>query len=213
MKKIAILSSDPIISRFFELEASALGFNVSCFDNTYSIIDEYDFVITDKKYFLSAVNKFSCKIGVVIRDGESDQEQLPDAMLDSVSITWPPSIKELKGVFSNIISNTFSNPNADAVNKHNIIFYYEEEPCVIWYRDKKIVLTQSEAKLFYLLCSAEGKTVSKEEINSLFDSEKGNIGEVYIHHLRRKLEEPFSTKVIHTVRAKGYWIDVKLQKN
>ena len=107
MKKIAILSSDPIISRFFELEAGAFGFNVSCFDNTYSIIDEYDFVITDKKYFLFAVNKFSCKIGVVIRDGESDQEQLPDTMLDSVCIAWPPYIKELKGVFFNIISNTY----------------------------------------------------------------------------------------------------------
>ena len=211
MKRIAILSNDPIMSRFFELEATAWGFSVSCFDKLHSINDEYDFVITDRKYFSSAVNKFSCKIGVIIRDGESNQDQFSESMLDSICIAWPPSIKDLKNVLCNIESAEVT-ANTLFKNTSGVISYYEKEPCIIWYMDKKIILTQAEAKLLHLLCSSCGSVVSKKEINSLFEAEKGNIGEVYIHHLRKKLEEPFSTKIIHTVRANGYRIDVKLHK-
>ncbi len=36
-----------------------------------------------------------------------------------------------------------------------------------------------------------------------------NIVDVYIRHLRGKVDEPFSTKLIHTVRGIGYMLDVQ----
>ena len=49
-------------------------------------------------------------------------------------------------------------------------------------------------------------------LNKIFDVTDGNIVDVYIHHLRKKLEEPFSRKIIYTVRSKGYKTTAKLKR-
>jgi DNA-binding response OmpR family regulator len=97
-------------------------------------------------------------------------------------------------------------------SEENYIFYANPEDCVVWYKNKKICLSASEMKVLMCLCSAKGDNVSREQINGLFDADRGNIGDVYICHLRKKLEEPFSCKLIHTVRGKGYRISAELKK-
>ena len=62
-----------------------------------------------------------------------------------------------------------------------------------------------------LLCNKAGSTVSREEILNLFDASDSNIAEVYICHLRGKLEAPFGIKVIYTVRGKGYTTDYRME--
>ena len=213
MKKIARLSNDPVISRFFVLEADNFSILTECFEKPYQITDTYDFLIMDKKYFVSSFNKYSCPVGVIIHDGVSDGEGSNHKFPDVKYLTWPPSIKEIRNVFLSILNEPILTNKTDHGSDDNIISCYEEEPCVVWYKEKKILLTESEAKLLRLLCDAGGDTVSKEEINSLFDADGGNIGEVYIHRLRRKLEDPFKEKIIQTVRGRGYRIDVKLRIN
>ena len=56
-----------------------------------------------------------------------------------------------------------------------------------------------------------GEVVSKLEIldnvwDFAFDGDP-NIVEVYVRHLRRKLDEPFGRQLIQTIRGVGYRLD------
>jgi len=74
----------------------------------------------------------------------------------------------------------------------------------------RIELTAKEFALFeYLLCSP-GRVFSRTMIlNHVWDqSFEGvtNIVDVYVRYLRRKVDEPFPVKLIHTVRGVGYCV-------
>jgi DNA-binding response OmpR family regulator len=74
----------------------------------------------------------------------------------------------------------------------------------------RIDLTAKEYALFeYLLCSP-GRVFSRTMIlNHVWDqSFEGvtNIVDVYVRYLRRKVDEPFPVKLIHTVRGVGYCV-------
>ena len=74
----------------------------------------------------------------------------------------------------------------------------------------RIDLTAKEYALFeYLLCSP-GRVFSRTMIlNHVWDqSFEGvtNIVDVYVRYLRRKVDEPFAVKLIHTVRGVGYCV-------
>ena len=74
----------------------------------------------------------------------------------------------------------------------------------------RIDLTAKEYALFeYLLCSP-GRVFSRTMIlNHVWDqSFEGvtNIVDVYVRYLRKKVDEPFPLKLIHTVRGVGYCV-------
>jgi DNA-binding response OmpR family regulator len=74
----------------------------------------------------------------------------------------------------------------------------------------RIDLTAKEyALLEYLLCSP-GRVFSRTMIlNHVWDqSFEGvtNIVDVYVRYLRKKIDEPYSVKLIHTVRGVGYCV-------
>lgn len=66
-----------------------------------------------------------------------------------------------------------------------------------------VLLSPSEAALLHLLLSHAGECVPKEEIDRLWKG-SGNMTEVYIRYLRKKLDEPTGLRLIRTVRGKGY---------
>ena len=73
---------------------------------------------------------------------------------------------------------------------------------------EQIVLTRREFSLLELLISATPKAVSKTAIvehvwDQHFDSET-NVVNVYIKMLRRKIDKPGLTPLIHTVRGVGF---------
>jgi DNA-binding response OmpR family regulator len=74
----------------------------------------------------------------------------------------------------------------------------------------RIDLTAKEYALFeYLLCSP-GRVFSRTMIlNHVWDqSFEGvtNIVDVYVRYLRKKVDEPFAVKLIHTIRGVGYCV-------
>ncbi len=72
----------------------------------------------------------------------------------------------------------------------------------------KIKLSAKEYSLLEYLLRNKGVVLSRENIeNNLwnFDYEGGtNAVDVYIRYLRKKIDEPFDEKLIHTVRGAGY---------
>jgi len=76
--------------------------------------------------------------------------------------------------------------------------------------DVAIELTPREFALLHYLLHRKGDVVSKfdllEHVWGEPDADDPNVTQVYISYLRRKVDEPFGTKSIHTVRGVGYRI-------
>lgn len=70
---------------------------------------------------------------------------------------------------------------------------------------ESIPLSPGERAVLKLLLAHAGECVSKEEFNRLWKS-SGNMTEVYIRHLRKKLDEPSGLRLIRTVRERGYML-------
>jgi DNA-binding response OmpR family regulator len=73
-----------------------------------------------------------------------------------------------------------------------------------------IALTAGEITVLEYLMRAEGRTVSKVELlehcwDTAYDGDPA-VAEVRIHHLRRKVDTPYGTNTIQTVRGAGYRI-------
>ena len=49
----------------------------------------------------------------------------------------------------------------------------------------------------------------RKALDEKIGEEKGNMTDVYIHHLRKRLEEPYGIRVISTVRGVGYRLDTR----
>ncbi|WP_028294533.1 heavy metal response regulator transcription factor [Oceanobacter kriegii] len=76
---------------------------------------------------------------------------------------------------------------------------------------QKISLTNREFTLLELLASRKGEVLPRSLIASQvwdmnFDSDT-NVIDVAIRRLRRKIDDPFKPKLIHTVRGMGYRLD------
>jgi two-component system copper resistance phosphate regulon response regulator CusR len=76
---------------------------------------------------------------------------------------------------------------------------------------RTIELTAKEFALLQLLASRAGEVLSRTQIASHvwdmnFDSDS-NVVEVAIRRLRAKIDDPFPTKLIHTLRGMGYVLE------
>jgi DNA-binding response OmpR family regulator len=77
--------------------------------------------------------------------------------------------------------------------------------------DVEVPLTAREFAVLEFMLRRAGEVVSKGEIldnvwDFAFEGDP-NIVEVYIRHLRRKLDEPFGKQLIATIRGAGYRLD------
>ena len=74
--------------------------------------------------------------------------------------------------------------------------------------DKEILLSSKEFSLLEYLMRNKGAVISRSQLeNHVWDYnfEGGsNIVDVYIRYLRKKVDEPFDIKLIHTIRGMGY---------
>jgi two-component system, OmpR family, response regulator len=81
----------------------------------------------------------------------------------------------------------------------------------VWRGEEEVALTARETALLEFLLRHVGDVVSKRDIldhvwDDDFDGDP-NIVEVYIRHLRNKLDRPFGRAAIETVRGAGYRVD------
>jgi two-component system, OmpR family, response regulator len=78
----------------------------------------------------------------------------------------------------------------------------------VWRGDAQLQLTARELSLLEFLLRRKGQVVSKREIlEHVWDYDfegDPNIVEVYIRHLRNKLDRPFGRSSIETARGAGY---------
>ncbi|MCI9844887.1 response regulator transcription factor [Flavobacterium pectinovorum] len=75
---------------------------------------------------------------------------------------------------------------------------------------ESIVLTAKEFKLLYYLAKNTGRIVSRDQIlDNVWDINfdmNTNVVDVYITYLRKKIDKPYKTKLIYTMKGLGYVI-------
>jgi two-component system, OmpR family, response regulator len=81
----------------------------------------------------------------------------------------------------------------------------------VWRGDAEVTLTPRQFSLLEYLMRRSGEALSKADIlnhvwDFAFDGDP-NIVEVYVRHLRKKIDEPFDRHAIETVRLVGYRLD------
>ena len=78
--------------------------------------------------------------------------------------------------------------------------------------DSEIELTAREFDILYLLASRAGRVVSRFTIlDEVWDGEtdlRSNVIDVYLASIRGKIDRPFGTSTITTVRGAGYRVEV-----
>lgn len=83
----------------------------------------------------------------------------------------------------------------------------------VWRGDTEVPLTSREFAVLEYLARRRGDVVSKSDVlgnvwDDDFDGDP-NIVEVYIRHLRNKVDRPFGKAAIETLRGAGYRLDAR----
>ena len=81
-----------------------------------------------------------------------------------------------------------------------------DKPGTVRANGRSISLTPAEWAIFECLYNHRGDVVPRETLASLLGG-GGNSADVYVCHLRTKIEKPLGRRMIHTVRGVGYRLD------
>ena len=94
----------------------------------------------------------------------------------------------------------------DEDNQEARVLSCDSESMTAIYGEKKFPLSEYEYKVLGLLCDRRGEVVTREEISKMLGGEMSNMCDVYICHLRKKIDSSLGLKLILTVRGKGYTV-------
>jgi hypothetical protein len=205
IKNAIVFSSDVRFKRMLELELASIGFDIiseksESNDDLYVLIDLDD---ETPKGFYSIINAqtvigFS-KSNVV---ETSDIAQICDSFLNR-----PFMMRELFALlghtpqYTTIRTITHQSPEP-GVKRLSI----DENSKSAIYGDDVIPLSENEYLVLSALCQNRGQTVERSALDAMLGSDGSNMGDVYICHLRKKIDNNLGIKLIYTVRGKGYML-------
>ncbi len=203
-KRVAVISGNPRISDFFALEAITCGCEAERFSAPPEELAGYELAVVDAEAGYCMADGSGCLIAVVIKNEDRGREN--DFPWADFLWRWPMAVDELRQVYEGL-------PRADSVSVEKsargqgekILYLLSEKERSLLYRNQKILLSESEWQILLRLGEARGEAVSRGELKEMLSaSEKGNLVDVYICRLRKKLENPFGIRLIETQRSQGY---------
>ena len=197
---LAIVSKRRELIRFFELEALNCGFEVSSFDKMPLELSCFDLLIIDTAVTLRAPTIFEGRV-IFITDEENST---PDG---AECLSYPIPVDTLRYVYEQMLYGERAvERTVIRDEKDDRIFFYRDHNDTVGYKGRSITLSDHERTILTRLCECSGEPVSREELNALLGASGGNIADVYVCRLRKKLEDIDGRRVIFTVRSKGYKI-------
>lgn len=203
--RMAIISKRKNIVRFLELEAKSFGFDVSVFDRCVSDLYSFDACVIDPEGIRSLPVALPQKV-LLLGGGTELQGEL-FSVNEITEISLPIPIKELNDFYARVLYG--GGMTGDAVREAasaDKIYLRDNRENTVRYSDRYVQLSDCEMAVLQRLCKSCGEPVSREELNSLLGAQKGNIADVYICRLRKKLESEEGKRLIFTVRSRGYKI-------
>ena len=219
--RILIAEDEKSLNRILTARLRAEHYSVdSCFDGQealdYLAAADYDAVILDimmpKKNGLQVLQhirnrkKNTPVLLLTARDSVEDRVAGLDAGADDYLIK-PFAFEELLARIRVMLRK-----NSSAETKTNVVkiadLTVDLNTQKVYRGDKEISLSSREFSILRYLCMNKGIVLSRDKIEEHiwnYDYAGGsNVVDVYIRYLRKKIDEGFSPKLIHTVRGAGY---------
>ena len=202
---LAIVSKRRELIRFFELEALNCGFEVSSFDKMPAELSCFDLLIVDTAITRQPPAVFEGRI-IFVTDEENST---PDG---AECLSYPIPVDTLRYVYEQMLYGERAvERTVIRDEKDDRIFFYRDHNDTVGYKGRSITLSDHERTILTRLCECSGEPVSREELNALLGASGGNIADVYVCRLRKKLEDTDGRRVIFTVRSKGYKIAADME--
>ena len=202
--RIAVVSKDPVFSSFFEWEAVSCGCPVCVLSEAPEDLSGYDVLIFDARAGYCVSEGEGCTVVTVLSEGLSAKR----AGRSERIWEWPVSAQALRALYEARFDTCYEQ-SVCSENTELALYVLSEEERRILYRNREIVLSDGEWRLLRCLGDADGHTVTRSILGMLFEG-AGNIVDVYIHALRKKLELPFGVRLIETERGVGYRLTARL---
>ena len=210
---VDVLTPDQRFGRMIALEAERLGADV-CLGKYRPQIstDEKHFVIADLDvYFNDDLDGIDASCTLIGFSVGYEYEMAERVKVCNVFLHRPFLVSDLLAIIVGegvaVAAQAQSKSHITSANKtkNNVLRVNSERRCAVW-GNQEIPLSENEYKVLEFLCARRGTSVLREEIDELLGVEDGNMSDVYICHLRRKLDNKLGLKLICTVRGKGYML-------
>ena len=138
------------------------------------------------------------------KDAVSDRVQGLDAGADDY-LTKPYAVEELMARIRALVRRN-STEKSDVLTVGDLSVELSTKR--VMRGGKEILLSAKEFGLLETLIRHKGQVLSRAQLeNQVWDfgfEGSSNIVDVYIRYLRRKVDDPFEKKLIHTIRGAGY---------
>lgn len=207
-KTARIVSNDSRFSRMLTIELQSAGIDVSDsaeYDSSgelYYVIADLDSCSEDELFEFS---RYSILVGFSKNNDSNTKEK---SVICEEYFQRPFLMKDFLAIFGSNEKPRRRNADFQKNNfakKSTYLSVSEINKSAVW-GDQLIPLSDNEFKVLSLLCDNRYELVEREKIDSILGSEDGNIGDVYICHLRKKIDNKLGLKLIYTIRGKGYML-------
>ena len=193
--RISVISNDRLFASMLCAEIKSMG-------REYKISNEKaEIFIVDLDERLSLEHLAGARVIGFSRN----ENELSSEVIDKCEIVLhrPFLIEELK----KLIEDMATQKNTLAESTSGALVFNDEEMSVRLFGER-IRLSQNEYAVLSKLNENSCSPVSREKLCEVLSSSAGNMCDVYICHLRNKLESVCDKKLIFTVRGKGYMLKI-----
>lgn len=204
MIKISFSSKDALFASMLGTEIESLGSEYKTVSEKaeISIVDLDTFLLTER-FNNSYIIGFS-----------RNEKLLPEKTIEKCAVLLhrPFLVEDLKKLIKDYADNrealTDYTIKTTVIDDTGEAFILDNASSSLQLGEKKIHLSSNEYAILSKLYDNLGASVSREELNKVLSSAAGNMCDVYICHLRTKLESDGNKKFIFTVRGKGYMLKI-----
>ncbi len=217
--RILVVEDEPALNSVLTKHLKKNGYSVdACFDGDsareHLQADEYDVAVLD--IILPGMNGF--ELLKWMRSGGSDASVLMLTALDSTEdkvkgldlgaddyLTKPFALEELMARIR-LITRKRTGNKSNVFTIGDLSVDMEKRTAVR--AGREIILSAKEFSMLAYMITNKGRVLSREQfLSHLWDYDyegASNMVDVYIRHLRKKVDEGHAVKLIHTVRGSGY---------
>lgn len=201
-KMIAIISKNKGLARLCRIEADFCGLSSYVGDGTHTDLSKYSLAIIDIDTVAPSDVRGEC-MTVALTGG--DVNSIGDNGFKYARvIKYPFLLSELRELLFRVRQSEAERMKDDITESRNMTIYADAVNKRIVFCGREMELSEYEFRVLERLCGTSGVAVGRDELSDILGADRGNIVEVYICHLRKKLEAISDQKIIHTVRSKGY---------
>ena len=208
LENIALITDNDQIAHFFEIEMRMLPYRLYRYHTAAELSKPYDCIIVDNDTVIESIVGYSC----VMVNVSSYFEGINISSC-FCTLPWPMPIGAIETIFRSIELEKLQVISKDSnAIFNNMIYITDPDTNAIMIENLHLRLTPGEFAVLDALCSAGGELVERDSILSILGASDGNIADVYVCHLRKKLESPLGRKLIFAIRGKGYRTVLRIKK-